>query len=109
MKDPALVTSSRKVLQNFSCLLVNPIDGVEVDAEIQHRTELEEAAGEGENSPGLLLDAQSASLVVQIYEALTDLSKSTFEEKVKKLGVQRFIERLWTLVRVNQAAKESGG
>lgn len=79
---PKLVELAQRVLDECTCLRVHTVTGEEI-----HQSD--------RSYNGMLLDMQSAQVVVQVYGAMSN--KKLFQQALDKVGACHFIQRLWTL------------
>lgn len=101
--EPKIITSARKVLDKFSCQIIDPKDGSLIGPFQMMRSEQEEALGSTEKQDGVLLDVQTANMLVLVYENITPESQSKFQANCEKFGVHGFVNKLWTVVAVESA------
>jgi len=80
---PNLVETAQRVIDEKTVRAVDRQTGVPVD---EGQTSLEKA---------ILLDMQTASVIVDSYDRLED--KSKFDAALKKVGAVSLIHRLWEL------------
>lgn len=118
--EPLLVRSARRVLaegyQNIDNLTGGLVNEMKVDrAKLRagHSVdELDEVENVGDESPiqikrarggrkinPVILDAFTASMIVQVYDAISDGNKAKFQPMVEKLGCVQWINRLWKCVK----------
>ena len=87
-EKPMLVQLAQKVLDESTCLRVNTTTGNMIPGDII-------ANMSTAHRDGMLLDMQSAQVIVQCYEAMSD--KSLFQRAIDKIGACRLVHRLWGL------------
>jgi hypothetical protein len=85
---PMLVQLAQRVIDDSSCLRVCSDTGDLMIGEDPHDINTS-------SKKGMLLDLQSAQVVVQCYDAMTD--KGMFQRAINKIGACRLVHRLWGL------------
>lgn len=86
-EKPMLVQLAQKVLDESTCLRVNTTTGNVMPGDT--------IANMITHQDGMLLDMQSAQVIVQCYEAMSD--KSLFQRAIDKIGACMLVHRLWGL------------
>jgi hypothetical protein len=84
--EPSFVSLAREIVKKKTAQYVNGCDcSLAVDFDEKNCENV------------ILLDMQSANLITSVYDAINPKNKSSFEERMRKLGVVEFIQRLWRL------------
>jgi len=90
MIEPKLVRASRYCVEYKSCLLIEEKTGCQSKYSIgQIDLEMNGKVPKGI----LLLDMQTANLIVTVYEALTN--KENFQKTIDRIGVTRTVGKCW--------------
>jgi hypothetical protein len=96
-EEPELVASARQIVREHSAACIDNATGKVVPgacpAELVERCKDDPEAGAGM----VVLDAFSASVVVQVFDLLSSENRARWPELVERLGCAAFIVRLWEI------------
>tara|TARA_R110002126_G_scaffold14054_14_gene59820 strand:+ start:1927 stop:2229 length:303 start_codon:yes stop_codon:yes gene_type:complete len=100
MSEPPLIVVSRDIVQRASARVVNADTGQPMaDVDIGDEEELYDDVPAG----SLMLDMQTANLLVVVYEALD--KKENFQKMVDKIGVNGTVTRCWNVLNKHGVAQ----
>ena len=103
MSEPFFIQTCRKVVSERQCCSINNDTGLiraEIPADLVEMAEEAEMTG-AVMAPctAIILDLFTASMVVQVYDALNEENKSKFPALINKYGCAELIVRLWKIIK----------
>jgi len=102
MLEPELVKSARYVLEH-GCCCIDPLKHTvtgDDPATLVEDAEHAESMGQVSEDPGVqLLDAFTSSMVVQVWDALSERARNHWLEKLTGIPAGYVVGKLWKVVR----------
>lgn len=93
--EPQLVEMAREVARTKQCRVIHDGTGFPMAYSVSELAIMQKQGTVNEALKPVLLDSESALMLVRVYDALTEENKIEFSTLVKKYGCSIFISKLW--------------
>lgn len=95
--EPQLVETAREVVRDKTCIVVHDATGFKMAYSPVELAMMQRDGTINEAIKPILLDYESANMLVELYDALSDDNRIKFDSMLKKHGCAAFIAKIWSL------------